>query len=204
MGRLIQFIHKTINDPIRYEDEQSSSLALMRKIAMIWLPSTIVFMFVFLFCGLYVSALGMFIICINHSLCMKLSLVGYNKLPRILQTIVPSFIIFVLACFEFPVKNNIKLMIIILNLSLVSFSFIFFSLKEWRYMAIGVILIIIYGLSYEFLGPHFYRGNKNVLVDSFLFESSIYLMSLVMLCVCFVFFKKMIENQIEVIRHLLV
>ena len=200
---LIRFIVKTIKDPIRYENEQDSSLALMRKIALLWLPPTLCFLLVFLFTELYISALGMFFICINHFVCIYLSTKGYSKLPRILETIIPSFFIFTLACFEFPVKNNIKLMIIILNLSLVSFSFIFFSLKEWKYMAIGVCMIIFYGLTYEFLGSYFFRGNKNILIDSFFFESSIYLMSLVMLCVCFVFFKKMIENQIDVIRHLL-
>jgi len=200
---LYDFIVNTIKDPIRHENEQDSSLALMRKIAILWLPFNLSFFVVFLLCGLYISALGMLFISINHFLCIYLSTKGFNKLPRILETIVPSLSIFTLACFEFPVTNTIKLMIIILNLSLVSFSFIFFSIKEWKYMAIGVSLIIVYGLLYEFLGPYFYRGNKNILTDSFLFESSIYIMSLMMLCVCFIFFKKMIENQIEVIRQLL-
>jgi signal transduction histidine kinase len=203
IDRILQYIKANILNQIHYDDEQRSKDALMRKIALFWIFPTFLFLLLFFFSGLYLSAFNLFLICVNHILCIYLSTKGYSKIPRFLETVIPSFLIFILACVEFPVTDKMKLLLIILNLSLISFSFIFFSIKEWIYIAIGAGLIFVYGSIYEFVGPLMFRGGENVLVQSFAFETAIYILSIGMLSVCIFTFKRMLENQVKSIQDLL-
>lgn len=203
MTEIIQYIKSNLFDSINYADDKKVKIVLMRKIALLWLPPSFLFSIAFFYWGLPISGISILLICVNHLVCLFLSNKGYFLLPRILETYIPSFLIFILACIEFPFGFKIKLLLVILNISLLSFSFIFFSIKEWFYMAIGVMLIFFYAITYEYFGAILYNGTNNEFMHTTIFETSLLFMSIGMLCVCFYVFKLMNENQLKSIQKLL-
>lgn len=200
---IIKYFKTIIDEPIGDDDDKLSLLALMRKTAIFWLPISFIFAIIFIFFNLYIGALGLLLICVNHVYCIHISYRGFKNLPRILEAIIPSLLIFILGCIEFPSGVKTKLMLIILNFSLLTFSFIFFSLKEWKIIVMSSLLILMYGGLYEYIGPLLYIEKKNVFTQSFAFENFIYIVSVGMLSLCFFLFKKMIERQVLSIKKLL-
>ncbi len=170
--------------------EKRRNITLLNQLAFTWIPIVLIYACVFIWFNLLIPAILLFGLALLHVLVFILNKYSFYNVSRLLEVIVPTGVIYIIACLVFDTRPNERVSTMyMLNLSFFIFPFLFFSLKEIKYIIIGISASFFYVFSFDWMNSMIHLEESNELFYSKGFEYLNYVVASGLLIIGFVYMK---------------
>ncbi|MFH2094538.1 MAG: SpoIIE family protein phosphatase, partial [Bacteroidota bacterium] len=139
-----------------------------------------------------------------HALAIFFNYLRWYNISRMIESVVPSGIIYIIACLVFDTRPNEKVSTLyMINISFFILPFIFFSLKEKFFILIGIAFSIFYVVSFDWMNGMIHLDKSHELFYSKGFEFLNYFVAAIVLIIGLVYLKYTNDTYQEKIEKLL-